>query len=336
MGRIARLLVSISGVILLSCPMSADTTTQKRVVVQAVAGDQLSLDAVSVDDRSAANLPCKVDEAARPDVACPSIHLTVSDNLVKDQLKRLHKGDYLQTSYSMDATRGQSVLKTISHYAVDSADSPFWVLLGSAFVCLLLYSIFSGFNPRQLVIGEDGRYSNSKFQMAVWFFVLITSYVAALWLRLRSGGWGFLGGVDIPKNLLLLSGLSALTFGGAKAITASKAPAAAAAVAAARAAAAPAAMVAALPQKSVAPQPNFFSDLTKNDQGQFDFGDFQMLVVTLIAVATYVALIFNFLGTVEYSKAISLPDVDTTILATFGLGQGAYLAKKAVGEVGKS
>jgi len=29
-----------------------------------------------------------------------------------------------------------------------------------------------------------------------------------------------------------------------------------------------------------------------------------------------------------------LPDVDTTILATFGLGQGAYLTKKAVGEVG--
>jgi hypothetical protein len=28
--------------------------------------------------------------------------------------------------------------------------------------------------------------------------------------------------------------------------------------------------------------------------------------------------------------------VDTTILATFGLGQGAYLAKKAAGNVGSS
>ena len=31
-----------------------------------------------------------------------------------------------------------------------------------------------------------------------------------------------------------------------------------------------------------------------------------------------------------------MPDVDTTILATFGLGQGAYLTKKAVGAVGTS
>jgi hypothetical protein len=28
---------------------------------------------------------------------------------------------------------------------------------------------------------------------------------------------------------------------------------------------------------------------------------------------------------------VTLPDVDTTILSAFGLGQGAYLAKKALG-----
>jgi hypothetical protein len=61
-----------------------------------------------------------------------------------------------------------------------------------------------------------------------------------------------------------------------------------------------------------------------------------MIIVTIIAVATYIVLIFNFFGHVEYSKLITLPDVDTTILATFGLGQGAYLTKKAVGNVGTS
>ena len=333
-------LVCVSGMArATSSVASADSVAsfQRRVVVQAVAGDQLSLDALGIDDATASGKkPCDIAKAARPEAACPALHLTVGDNVVKDQLKRLHNGDYLQVSYTTDPSKGQNVLKTIGAYEVSSIDSPFWVLIGSAAVCLLLYSIFSRFNPWQLIIGEDNRYSNSKFQMAVWFFVLITSYIAALWLRLRSGGWDFVGGVDIPKNLLLLSGLSALTFGGAKGITASKAPAAAAAVAAATAAAAPAALVAALPRKTAATQPNFFSDLTQNDQGQFDFGDFQMLVVTLIAVATYIALIFNFLGTIEYSRAVSLPDVDTTILATFGLGQGAYLTKKAVGEVGKS
>jgi hypothetical protein len=61
-----------------------------------------------------------------------------------------------------------------------------------------------------------------------------------------------------------------------------------------------------------------------------------MLVVTFIAVATYLVLVFHFLGTIETAKAISLPDVDTTLLAAFGLGQGAYLAKKAAGNVGQS
>jgi hypothetical protein len=89
-------------------------------------------------------------------------------------------------------------------------------------VCFLLYFIFSGFKPTQLIIGEDNRYSNSRFQMAVWFFVLITTYIAALWIRVLWAGWDFIGGVDIPKNLLLLSGMSALTFGGAKGITTSK------------------------------------------------------------------------------------------------------------------
>src|SRR5262249_14130204 len=252
-------------------------------------------------------------KTAKPGATCPFLHLTVTDAVVKDQLKTLHKGDYFQVNYASDSAKSQNVLKTVGNYVVDSADSPFWVLLGSAAVCLLLYNLFSGFNPSQLIIGEDNRYSNSKFQMAVWFFVLITSYIAALWMRLRSAGWDFLGGVDIPKNLLLLSGLSALTFGGAKGITASKT------------AAAPG-------LKTRAAAPNFFSDLTHDDAGQFDFGDFQMLVVTLIAVGTYIALILDFLGTVEYSKVISLPDVDTTILAVFGIGQGAYLTKKAVSE----
>ena len=49
-----------------------------------------------------------------------------------------------------------------------------------------------------------------------------------------------------------------------------------------------------------------------------------------------IVLIFNFFGTVSYAKVTNLPDVDTTLLAAFGLGQGAYLTKKAVGDVGTS
>jgi hypothetical protein len=47
-------------------------------------------------------------------------------------------------------------------------------------------------------------------------------------------------------------------------------------------------------------------------------------------------LAWHHLGTIEFVKPITLPDVDSTILAGFGLGQGAYLTKKAVGNLGSS
>jgi len=61
-----------------------------------------------------------------------------------------------------------------------------------------------------------------------------------------------------------------------------------------------------------------------------------MLIVTLVAVGMYLVLTFHFLGFIANIKSISLPDVDTTILASFGLGQGAYLTKKAAGDLGNS
>lgn len=75
-------------------------------------------------------------------------------------------------------------------------------------------------------------------------------------------------------------------------------------------------------------------NLVQNDLGGFDFGDFQMLVVTLLAIAMYLILILHFLSSIEFRTTVTLPDVDSTVLAAFGLGQGAYLAKKAAGDVG--
>lgn len=53
-----------------------------------------------------------------------------------------------------------------------------------------------------------------------------------------------------------------------------------------------------------------------------------MLVVTLLAVFVYLFQVYCFLGAMECIKVVQIPDVDTTILAFFGLGQGAYLTKK--------
>ena len=55
------------------------------------------------------------------------------------------------------------------------------------------------------------------------------------------------------------------------------------------------------------------------------------MLVTLIAVGMYLTLIFHFLGSIEFQSTASLPDLDSTVLASFGLGQGAYLTKRQRG-----
>ena len=192
------------------------------------------------------------------------------------------------------------------------------VLATTVACCFFLIALLTWWHPLQLITGQDGRYSNSKFQMALWFFVVIATYLATVYLRVSRIGWDLVGGVNIPDNLLLLSGMSALTFGGAKGITTAKVDAAAAQ---------------GIANPKPPGQPHFWHDLIQNDVGTFDLGDFQMFVVTLLAVGMYLAAILHFLGLLGVSAAVKLPDIDTTILATFGLGQGAYLTNPKVAEL---
>jgi hypothetical protein len=281
-------------------PSTTPDITGHDLRVEAIAGDQTSLD---VKNSSG-----------------DALHLLVKDMIVKDRLKQFHAGDVVSAVYSTDKS-----LKIIALEKIGVTEVQVWVVLvGSAGVCFLLFWLLTLLHPLRLIVGEDGRYSNSKFQMAIWFAVLITTYIAAVVLRGWCAGESFVGGVNIPQNLLLLSGMSALTFAAAKGITTSKVQDAVANG------------VADPKNSAAAATPNFFKDLTHNDGSRLDIGDFQMLVVTLLAVGVYVVLVHNFLGGLEKAKIVTLPDVDTTILAMFGLGQGAYLTKKAVGEVGKS
>ena len=124
-----------------------------------------------------------------------------------------------------------------------------------------------------------------------------------------------------------MSGISALTYGAAKAITEQKVESAAQAPAPAAAAASP--------TKSQAAQSQWWTDLFRNDEREFDLGDTQMFFFILLAVAMFLLNSFHSLGWLEYAKNITLPDVDTTLLSSIGLSQGAYLAKKAASALGK-
>lgn len=302
---------------------TAKDQTWDYVRVIAVAQDQLSLDIEVAPFND-----CKSVTPSDPKQKCPQLHLVVKDMVVKDRLKQLHPGDRIKLTF----TPGENNQNLLTVFCLDSAPEPelhtrLWVLVLSLAACLLLYFVLSGFKLRTLIIGEDNRYSNSKFQIAVWFLVLIASYIATLWFRVWYAGCDFVGGVNIPSNLLLLSGMSVLTFGGAKAITTSKVNAEKAKPDGSQD-----------PKNAKTATPNLLRDLTQSDStsGRLDFGDFQMLVVTLIAVGTYLVLVFRFLGAIQTATTITLPDVDTTLLAAFGLGHGAYLTKKAVGNVGES
>lgn len=247
--------------------------------------------------------------------------LLVRDPALQDELKGLHKGDRL--SVVVASENGQATLQAMSVRVVRVGRLfRTLVLMAAVFFFWLVGFLLSGFHPEKLILGEDGRFSNSKFQTVLWFGVLVSSYLATFWLRVHELGGDMMGGINIPQNLLLLSGMSALTYTAAKGITVTK-------VNNARAAGL-------LNVKPLAEAARFWTDLTSNDSAQFDLGDFQMLVMTFLAVGTFLALIIHFLGALEARTIVDLPDVDTTILASFGLGQGAYLTKKAVGNVGET
>jgi hypothetical protein len=186
------------------------------------------------------------------------------------------------------------------------------LIVGLSLICFLWAVLERGF--LQLCIGKDNRYSNSQTQVAVWFFVLITVFLTTLILRLAYAGSVFATGINVPNGLFVLSGLSALVFVGAKITTevqVSTNPA----------------------SKSNAekPQP---SDLYSDDAGVFDLTDFQMIVVTIVAVLGYVFAFFAFIRVIPHIGGIELPDVNGTMVALFGAGQGAYLVRK-VAEVSR-
>lgn len=57
-----------------------------------------------------------------------------------------------------------------------------------------------------------------------------------------------------------------------------------------------------------------------------------MLLLMLLAVIVYVVQVWSWQQNIPVFSPVTLPDVDTTILAAVGLGQGVYLLKKQVGQ----
>jgi hypothetical protein len=187
-----------------------------------------------------------------------------------------------------------------------------WSLIFAGVALWVLAYLFTMGKPTDLYLGKDGRYSSSQFQTVLWFWIVISAYIAIVFHRITGAGWSYVGGVDIPQNLLILSGISVLTFASAKAITVGK-------------------VEKGQVRQTPAEEPKA-RDLISDDIGRTDLGDFQMIVITFLAVIIYAISVVEFMERIEFRRVVTMPDVDATLLAIFGLGQAAYLGKKAAGD----
>jgi hypothetical protein len=254
------------------------------------------------------------------------VGVKVTGDQAKDVLKTLKIGDKVRLP---DAATG-----SVSATDVAIATEP--VRIGeliltvaiAVFLVWLYVLLVTKRRTRDFILGADNRYSNSKVQMTAWFGVVAVAYITVLLLRAWKGGSDFFGGVDIPTNLLTLTGLTAITGAGAK-LTTSLKDAAAKQFNANLPAGAPEKK----PEKTQG-SPNLRTDLTSNDNNQRDIGDVQMLLVTGLAVVVFVVAMFNDLKEIKLAAQVSLPDVGVGLTGVFGGGLGAYLLKKITSAVG--
>jgi len=290
-----------------------------RAVVDSVDAEAGNVSLVSVEPASpAAKTRLALVRRDEP------MRIPLADQGMKEELGKLAKGDRVQARllYTFDGAASVNV-ELVRPRSMKTEYLNSWIrflLLAVPAVGLsLLTSLVSKFRATRLFfIGEDNRTSNSKTQGSIWLIVILSVFLAVFILRLTRGDWLF-GSIAMPVNLALLAGISGLSFVGAKAITVSKEEKAKALE---------------QPAKSVAAEPEVGQLLT-DDKKDPNFGDFQMIMVTIVAVIVYLMQVWNFLGIMELTAAIALPDIDGSLTTLFGISQASYLGNKAAGKPGQ-
>lgn len=182
-----------------------------------------------------------------------------------------------------------------------------WAFFALGIVWLVL-GLSSSWNPLKLAEGADGRYSTSKFQWLLWTVVVLFAYVLAIATRSRDGI--FEAVLEIPRNVLYAMGFTVTTMATAKGVKVGY-------INSGRLA------------PTTAPKARL-RDLVTDDAGVPDLSKVQMLLWTTLAAVlflfrTYEAVKMYSTGDNDLS---TLPDIDTTLMALMGLGQGGYLGKK--------
>jgi competence protein ComEC len=173
----------------------------------------------------------------------------------------------------------------------------FWILSGVVTRSTSLWALAYSENPE-----SPKKLSASKFQALVWTWVTLFAYGSIFGMRLittESNG-PIQELPEIPLNLLVLMGLSAVTAAGSKGITIS--------------------------YKSQGLIPEKSGGLTTNPSGEGDLIKTQMLVWTIVAAGIYLITLINSIS----NGILDLPDIDGALLVLMGISQGAYVGNKLV------
>ena len=106
-----------------------------------------------------------------------TLHIRVPNTILQAQLKalKLQKGDLL----AIETLPGEDTYDTLKsvHIETNDVSLPHTIFVFTVFVGFYLVGCLAltlG-NPLKLIVGEDGHYSNSKFQMFLWFGIFIAA-----------------------------------------------------------------------------------------------------------------------------------------------------------------
>ena len=179
----------------------------------------------------------------------------------------------------------------------------YWVPALVVVVMWLVVSLITGsWNPLKFAIGEDNRYSISKFQLLLWTVSVLFAYIAVVSARVAAGLVADIP--NVPENVLLALGLSGATSVVAKGIKVNN-------------------LRTGKELSTTLVDTGPISTLLTNKDGSLSLHKLQYLVWTFVAIGV-------FLVSLDQSTRLTLPDIDTTLLVLSGIGAGTYLSQKLV------
>lgn len=179
----------------------------------------------------------------------------------------------------------------------------YWVPALVLVVMWLIVSLITGSsNPLKFAIGEDNRYSISKFQLLLWTVAVLFAYIAVVFARVNDGLVADIP--NVPDNVLLALGLSGATSVVAKGIKVNN-------------------LRTGRELSTMMVDTGPISTLLTNNDGSLSLHKLQYLVWTFVAIGV-------FLVSLDQSTRLTLPDIDTTLLVLSGIGAGTYLGQKLV------